>query len=97
MSWWSSGFPSAPAWPAARLFEFGVERETPERIAPHAFERLADRPELVTPRAIETVTSFGTQIHQAGPGQLPQVERDRTEGHVRHRRVDRPGLQLLIP
>jgi hypothetical protein len=84
-------------WPAAGLFEFGQQFQSPQCVVPHALEYASQRPERFRARAIKAMLVLGARLDEPGLGERPQLQRDRPEGNVRHRLVNSAGGEFAIP
>src|SRR5262245_28705356 len=82
---------------AAAVFEFGGVLQAPQRVAPHAFEEVAERAERVAARAIEAVAAVDANLDEARAFERPELKRDGAEGDVGHGARDVAGAALPVP
>src|SRR6478672_8519515 len=88
--------PSGPG-PAARLFQFRLQLQPPQRVVPHPFERASDRSERTATCAVQPTLTIAAALDQSRVAERAQLQRDGAERDVGHRRMNVPCCTFLIP
>jgi hypothetical protein len=73
------------------MFQFRLELQPPQGVLPHAFQRLADRPQRVAPGAVEAMAVLAAAVDESRLRERLQLERHGAERDVTHRGVNLAG------
>ena len=84
-------------WAAPRGFELRRQCQPPQRVVPHALERLPDGPESITVRLVEPVLLIRPAHDEAGFLKRAQLQRHRAKRDVGHGGGDVARCHLLTP
>ena len=83
--------------PSTCLFQFGLKLQTPERIVPHPFQHLADRPQYVGPRAVQPALPMHSRFDEAGIFEHSKLQRYGAECDIRQRSCDITRFHFVVP